>query len=39
MPVVKRMGLVKTGAGDRPVEDVKIVSARVLEEGGGEEEI
>ncbi|KAI7333848.1 Peptidyl-prolyl cis-trans isomerase-like [Hortaea werneckii] len=35
MRVVQRMGLVKTGAEDRPVEDVKILSARVLE--GGEE--
>ncbi|KAI9887567.1 MAG: Peptidyl-prolyl cis-trans isomerase-like 1 [Watsoniomyces obsoletus] len=34
--VVQRMGLVKTGAGDRPVEDVKIVQARVLEEGDEE---
>jgi peptidyl-prolyl cis-trans isomerase-like 1 len=29
--VVKRMGLVKTGAEDRPVEEVRIVKARVLE--------
>ncbi|RYO76192.1 hypothetical protein DL766_009020 [Monosporascus sp. MC13-8B] len=45
MPVVKRMGLVRTGADDRPVEDVRILRARVLEEdedvggaggGGGE---
>ncbi|KAI7263572.1 Peptidyl-prolyl cis-trans isomerase-like [Hortaea werneckii] len=35
MRVVQRMGLVKTGAEDRPVEEVKILSARVLE--GGEE--
>ncbi|KAI6795557.1 Peptidyl-prolyl cis-trans isomerase-like [Hortaea werneckii] len=35
MRVVQRMGLVKTGAEGRPVEDVKILSARVLE--GGEE--
>lgn len=33
--VVKRMGLVKTGPEDRPVEEVRIVKARVLE---GEEE-
>jgi len=32
--VVKRMGLVRTGAEDRPVEEVRILSARVLEEGG-----
>ncbi|KAI0487588.1 cyclophilin type peptidyl-prolyl cis-trans isomerase [Xylaria cf. heliscus] len=32
MAVVKRMGLVKTGTDDRPVEDVKIVSARVLKD-------
>lgn len=31
MAVVKRMGLVKTGAEDRPVEEVKIVRAKVLE--------
>ncbi|KAI7233440.1 Peptidyl-prolyl cis-trans isomerase-like [Hortaea werneckii] len=33
MRVVQRMGLVKTGAEDRPAEDVKILSARVLERG------
>ncbi|KAI1199102.1 peptidyl-prolyl cis-trans isomerase-like 1 [Nemania serpens] len=32
MGVVKRMGLVKTGADDRPVEEVKIVRARVVED-------
>ncbi|KAI1273680.1 cyclophilin type peptidyl-prolyl cis-trans isomerase [Xylaria sp. FL0933] len=32
MGVVKRMGLVKTDAEDRPVEEVKIIRARVLEE-------
>ena len=35
--VVQRMGLVKTGAEDRPVDEVKIVRARVVEgneEGG-----
>jgi peptidyl-prolyl cis-trans isomerase-like 1 len=32
MHIVKRMGLVKTGADDRPVEEVKIIRARVLEE-------
>lgn len=36
MRVVQRMGLVKTGEGDRPVERVEIRSARVVE--GGEEE-
>ncbi|KAL8723599.1 MAG: hypothetical protein Q9225_000141 [Loekoesia sp. 1 TL-2023] len=33
MRVVQRMGLVKTGAEDRPTEEVKIMKARVLEEG------
>lgn len=36
MRVVQRMGLVKTGEGDRPVEEVRIVSARVLQ---GDEEV
>jgi peptidyl-prolyl cis-trans isomerase-like 1 len=31
MGVVKRMGLVQTGPEDRPVDEVKIVSARILE--------
>lgn len=31
MGVVKRMGLVRTGAEDRPAEEVKIVKATVLE--------
>jgi len=31
MRVVQRMGLVKTGKEDRPEEDVRIVSARVVE--------
>ncbi|ORY67343.1 cyclophilin-like domain-containing protein [Pseudomassariella vexata] len=31
---VKRMGLVRTGVEDRPVEEVKILKARVVEEGG-----
>jgi len=31
--IVKRLGLVRTGKEDRPVEEVKILSARVLEEG------
>ena len=33
--VMKRMGLVKTGADDRPIEEVRIVKARVLD---GDEE-
>lgn len=33
MGVVKRMGLVRTGEEDRPVEEVKIIRARVLEDG------
>ncbi|KAI1114753.1 peptidyl-prolyl cis-trans isomerase-like 1 [Nemania sp. NC0429] len=32
MAVVKRMGLVKTGADDRPVEEVKIIRAKVVGE-------
>ncbi|KAI0143488.1 cyclophilin type peptidyl-prolyl cis-trans isomerase [Xylariaceae sp. FL1272] len=32
MSVVKRMGLVKTGDGDRPVEEVKILKAKVLDD-------
>ncbi|KAM0474307.1 hypothetical protein ACHAPX_007642 [Trichoderma viride] len=35
LSVVKRMGLVPTGAEDRPVEDVKLISAKVVE---GEEQ-
>jgi peptidyl-prolyl cis-trans isomerase-like 1 len=31
--VVQRLGLVKTGPDDRPLEDVKIVKARVVKEG------
>lgn len=31
--VVQRMGLVKTGADDRPVDQVRILKARILEEG------
>ncbi|KAA8569047.1 hypothetical protein EYC84_000720 [Monilinia fructicola] len=34
--VVKRMGLVKTDGGDRPVEEVRILRGRVLE---GEDEV
>lgn len=32
MGVVKRLGLVKTGPEDRPVDEVKILRARVVEE-------
>ena len=35
MGAVRRMGMVKTGEGDRPVEDVKIIEAKVVE---GEDE-
>lgn len=31
--VVKRMGMVRVGAEDRPVEEIKILKARVVEEG------
>lgn len=31
--VVQRMGLVKTGAEDRPVDQVKILKARIIEAG------
>ncbi|CEJ86799.1 Putative Peptidyl-prolyl cis-trans isomerase-like 1 [[Torrubiella] hemipterigena] len=37
MAIVKRMGLVPTGAEDRPVEELKILSTRVTE-GDGEDE-
>lgn len=33
MGVVKRMGLVRTGKDDRPVEEVGIIRAYVVEEG------
>lgn len=36
LSVVKRMGLVKTGPEDRPLEEVKIIKASVVEEGGDE---
>jgi peptidyl-prolyl cis-trans isomerase-like 1 len=36
MKVVQRMGLVKTNAEDRPLEEVKIVRARVVEGTDGE---
>jgi peptidyl-prolyl cis-trans isomerase-like 1 len=35
---VQRMGLVRTDGEDRPVEEVRIVKARVVEEGEGEGE-
>lgn len=35
--VLKRMGLVKTGAEDRPVEEVRVLRAYVLEESVGDE--
>jgi peptidyl-prolyl cis-trans isomerase-like 1 len=35
MRVVQRMGLVKTNAEDRPLEQVKILKARVVESGEG----
>ncbi|GKT96466.1 peptidyl-prolyl ciS-trans isomerase-like 1 [Colletotrichum tofieldiae] len=38
LSVVKRMGLVKTGPEDRPLEEVKILKASVLEEGRADEE-
>ncbi|PBP27696.1 peptidyl-prolyl cis-trans isomerase ppi1 [Diplocarpon rosae] len=31
--VVKRMGLVRTGAEDRPVEEVRILKARIVTDG------
>lgn len=36
MGVVRRLGLVKTDGEDRPVEEVGIIRARVVEEGDGE---
>ncbi|KAI0008292.1 peptidyl-prolyl cis-trans isomerase-like 1 [Xylariaceae sp. FL0662B] len=39
LAVLKRLGMVKTGADDRPLEEVRIIRARVLEgevEGEGE---
>lgn len=35
MGVVKRMGLVRTGKEDRPVEEVKILKARVVDRDEG----
>lgn len=34
MKIVQRMGLVKTNAEDKPLEQVKIIKARVIEQGG-----
>ncbi|KAI9670854.1 MAG: heme binding [Caeruleum heppii] len=34
MRIVQRMGLVKTDSTDRPLEDVKILRARIVEAGG-----
>lgn len=36
MGIVKRLGLVRTGGDDRPLEDVRIVKARVVVEGEGD---
>jgi peptidyl-prolyl cis-trans isomerase-like 1 len=36
MRIVQRMGLVKTDTNDKPIDDVSIIKARVLE-GEGEE--
>lgn len=36
MAVVRRMGLVPTDAEDRPVEEVKILKARVVDDGDGD---
>ncbi|GKT42696.1 peptidyl-prolyl cis-trans isomerase-like 1 [Colletotrichum spaethianum] len=38
LSVVKRMGLVKTGPEDRPLEEVKILRASVVEEGGADDQ-
>ncbi|CCF45878.1 peptidyl-prolyl cis-trans isomerase-like 1 [Colletotrichum higginsianum] len=37
LSVVKRMGLVKTGPEDRPLEEVKILRASVVEDPGADE--
>ncbi|TQN70034.1 Peptidyl-prolyl cis-trans isomerase-like 1 [Colletotrichum shisoi] len=37
LSVVKRMGLVKTGPEDRPLEEVKILRAFVVEDSGADE--
>lgn len=36
MRVIQRMGLVKTNSEDRPVDEVKILRARIVEETGDE---
>lgn len=36
MRVVQRMGLVKTGMEDRPLDEVKIINARVVDQSGAE---
>lgn len=36
MRVIQRMGLVKTGGDDKPVDEVKIIRARVVDERGEE---
>lgn len=36
MGVVRRLGLVKTDGEDKPVEEVKIIQARVLDDGADE---
>ncbi|KAK6066524.1 cyclophilin type peptidyl-prolyl cis-trans isomerase/CLD [Seiridium cupressi] len=36
LSIVKRMGMVRTDKEDRPVEEVKILQARIVEEGGDE---
>ncbi|KAI5860625.1 cyclophilin-like domain-containing protein [Durotheca rogersii] len=33
LAVLKRLGLVKTGSDDRPVEEVKIIHAKVIDDG------
>lgn len=37
LAVLKRLGLVKTGPEDRPVDEVRILRARVVVEGDGED--
>lgn len=37
LSVVKRMGLVKTGPDDRPLQEVRIIRASVVEEGEQEQ--
>lgn len=36
LATVKRMGLVPTGAEDRPAEEIKIVKGRVVDDAEGE---